>query len=43
MRCGEALLAQEKLSPRLRKDLAENAAARLDSLGDQLLPREGVA
>ena len=30
-----------RLSPKSRKDLAENLAAALNSLGDQLLPPEG--
>lgn len=30
-----------RLSPKSRRDLAENLAATLNSLGDQLLPAEG--
>jgi hypothetical protein len=33
--------ARYRLSPKSRKDLAENLAATLNSLGDQLLPPEG--
>jgi hypothetical protein len=36
-----AVAAQYRLSPKARKDLAENLAAALTSLGDQLLPPEG--
>ncbi len=36
-----AVGARYRLSPKSRKDLAENLAATLNSLGDQLLPPEG--
>ena len=36
-----AVGARYRLSPKSRKDLAENLAAALNSLGDQLLPPEG--
>lgn len=36
-----AVGARYRLSPKSRKDLAENLAATLNSLGDQLLPAEG--
>ena len=36
-----AVGARYRLSPKSRKDLAENLAAALNSLGDQLLPAEG--
>lgn len=35
-----AVAAQHRLSPRARKDLADNVAAVLNSLGDQLLPAD---
>ena len=35
-----AVGARYRLSPKSRKDLAENLAATLNSLGDQLLPLE---
>ncbi len=34
----KAVAAQYRLSPKARKDLADNFAAALNSLGDQLLP-----
>ena len=34
----KAVAARYRLSPKARKDLAENLAATLNSLGDQLLP-----
>lgn len=36
-----AVGARYRLSPKSRKDLAENLAAALNSLGDQLLPPQG--
>ncbi len=36
-----AVGARCRLSPKSRKDLVENLAAALNSLGDQLLPPEG--
>lgn len=36
-----AVGARYRLSPKSRKDLADNLAATLNSLGDQLLPPEG--
>jgi len=36
-----AVGARYRLSPKSRKDLAENLTATLNSLGDQLLPPEG--
>ena len=36
-----AVGARYRLSPKSRRDLAENLAATLNSLGDQLLPPEG--
>ena len=36
-----AVGARYRLSPKSRKDLAENLAAALNSLGDQLLPPAG--
>lgn len=36
-----AVGARYRLSPKSRKDLADNLAATLNSLGDQLLPQEG--
>ena len=36
-----AVGARYRLSPKSRKDLADNLAAALNSLGDQLLPPEG--
>ncbi len=36
-----AVGARYRLSPKSRRDLAENLAAALNSLGDQLLPPEG--
>ncbi len=36
-----AVGARYRLSPKSRTDLAENLAATLNSLGDQLLPPEG--
>jgi len=36
-----AVGARYRLSPKSRKDLADNLAAALNSLGDQLLPQEG--
>jgi hypothetical protein len=36
-----AVGARYRLSPKSRKDLADNLAAVLNSLGDQLLPPEG--
>ncbi len=36
----KAVGAQYRLSPRARKDLADNVAAVLNSLGDQLLPAD---
>ncbi len=36
-----AVGARYRLSPKSRKDRAENLAATLNSLGDQLLPLEG--
>ena len=36
-----AVGARYRLSPKSRKDLAENLAAALNSLGDQLLPAQG--
>ncbi len=36
-----AVGARYRLSPKSRKDLTENLAATLNSLGDQLLPPEG--
>ncbi len=36
-----AVGALYRLSPKSRKDLADNPAATLNSLGDQLLPPEG--
>ncbi len=38
---ARAVGARYRLSPKSRKDLAENLAATLNSLGDQLLPPEG--
>ena len=38
-----AVGARYRLSPKSRKDLAENLAAALNSLGDQLLPPDGAA
>lgn len=35
-----AVAAQYRLSPRARKDLAENITAVLNSLGDQLVPAD---
>ncbi|HET9477018.1 MAG TPA: hypothetical protein VFP63_05990 [Dehalococcoidia bacterium] len=35
-----AVSAEYRLSPRARKDLADNVAAVLNSLGDQLLPAD---
>ena len=35
-----AVAAQYRLSPRARRDLADNVAAVLNSLGDQLLPAD---
>ena len=37
----KAVAAQYRLSPKARKDLADNLAAVLNSVGDQLLPPEG--
>jgi hypothetical protein len=36
-----AVTAQYRLSPRARKDLADNLAAVLNSMGDQILPADG--
>ena len=36
----KAVGARYRLSPKARGDLAENLAATLNSLGDQLLPQE---
>lgn len=36
-----AVGARYRLSPKSRKELTDNLAATLNSLGDQLLPREG--
>ncbi|MEE8346687.1 MAG: hypothetical protein V3S20_05020 [Dehalococcoidia bacterium] len=36
-----AVGARYRLSPKSRKDLADNFAAALNSLGDQLLPQDG--
>lgn len=36
-----AVGARYRLSPKSRRDLADNLAATLNSLGDQLLPPEG--
>jgi hypothetical protein len=36
-----AVGARYRLSPKSRKDLADNLAATLNSLGDQLLPPKG--
>lgn len=36
-----AVATRYRLSPKSKKDLAENMAALLNSLGDQLLPAEG--
>ena len=36
-----AVGARYRLSPKSRKDLTDNLAATLNSLGDQLLPQEG--
>jgi hypothetical protein len=38
---ARAVGTRYRLSPKSRKDLAENLAATLNSLGDQLLPPEG--
>jgi hypothetical protein len=35
-----AVAAQYRLSPKARKDLADNMSAVLNSLGDQLLPAD---
>ena len=37
----KAVAARYRLSPKARRDLADNLAATLNSLGDQLLPSEG--
>lgn len=37
-----AVAAQYRLSPKARRDLADNIAAVLNSLGDQLLPADHV-
>jgi hypothetical protein len=37
----KAVAARYRLSPKARRDLADNLAATLNSLGDQLLPPQG--
>jgi len=37
----KAVAVRYRLSPKARKDLADNLSATLNSLGDQLLPPEG--